>query len=93
MLGPLSQPGASSRANDGCGEQPATAQFRAEGLSQTSTLQECSEPSEPTEQRQADGERRQTGKNDREHQGCADNWDDRETEDEFSRRTMYALSA
>ena len=72
MLGPLNQPGASSRANDGCGEQSATAQFRAEGLSQTRTLQERSEPPEPTEKRQANGERRQTGKNDREHQGCGE---------------------
>lgn len=72
MLGPLSQQGASSRANDGCGEQSATAQFRAEGLSQTRTLQERSEPPEPTEKRQANGERRQTGKNDREHQGCGE---------------------
>ena len=71
MLGPLSQQGASSRANDGCGEQSATAQFRAEGLSQTRTLQERSEPPEPTEKRQANGERRQTGKNDREHLGCS----------------------
>ena len=72
MLDQLSQPGASSRANDGCREQPATAQFRAEGLSQTRTLQERSEPSEPTEQRQANGERRQTGKDDREHLGCSE---------------------
>ena len=72
MLGPLNQPGASSRANDGGREQPATAQFRAEGLSQTRTLQKRSEPPEPTEKRQANGERRQTGKNDREHQGCGE---------------------
>ena len=71
MLGPLSQQGPSSRANDGCGEQSATAQFRGEGLSQTRTLQECSEPPEPTEKRQANGERRQTGKDNREHLGCS----------------------
>ncbi len=71
MLGPLNQPGASSRANDGCREQTAPAQFRAEGLSQTRTLQERSEPPEPTEKRQANGERRQTGKDNREHLGCS----------------------
>ncbi len=93
MLGPLNQPGASSRANEGCREQPASAQFRAEGLSQSRTLQERSEPPEPTEKRQANGEGRQTGKDNREHLGCADRWDGRETADEFSRRIIHALSA
>ena len=59
-----------SRANDGRREQPAPAQFHGESLSQVRTLQERSEPPEPTEKRQANGEQRQTSEDDREHQRC-----------------------